>query len=299
MTLDKSRLLLCKGFVKICFKFLKALVKRLDKVYNIFNIANWFFAICYDLFMKNIQENKNILLRLLTSVLIVFALIALLYLILYLFGWTKLTQEQLQAYVVSTGAIAPLIYLLISFLQVTFIPVPGALTILAGNYVFGAFQAFVYSYLGMLAGGMFAFFLGKTVGRPFVNWVVGDSKKVDEWLKKLKGRQNVILFFMFLLPFFPDDILCTVAGLLPMSYGGFFIMQAITRATSVGFTLLLMSGEIIPYHGWGLAVLVVIGALCIVAFILSMKYSEKINDFSVNAINKLFRKNLQKGKDER
>ncbi|MBQ8726039.1 MAG: TVP38/TMEM64 family protein [Clostridia bacterium] len=249
--------------------------------------------------MKITSETKKTILRLVASALIICAIVAISYLVLYLMGWTKLTQEQLQGYIESTGAIAPLIFALVSFLQVTFIPIPGAITILAGNYLFGAMQSFIYSYLGMLLGAMFAFFLGKIIGRPFVNWVVGSPKKVGDWLKKLKGRQNVILFFMFLLPFFPDDILCTVAGLLPMTYGGFFIMQAITRATSIGFTLLLMSGEIIPYHGWGLVCLGGIAAACIVAFILSMKYSEKINDFFVKTINKLFGKDkLQKEKDD-
>ena len=95
---------------------------------------------------------------------------------------------------------------------------------------------------------------------------------------------------MFFLPFFPDDILCTVAGLLPISYMGFLIMQIITRATSIGFTLLFMSGEVIPYEGWGLAVLAIVAVICITAFILSMKYSEKINDFFVEKMSKLFKK---------
>lgn len=249
--------------------------------------------------MKISQENKKIIVKLLVSALIIGAIIGFVYLVLYLLGWTDLTQEQLQSYVASTGAVAPLVFILISFLQVTFVPIPGAITIVAGSYLFGIGKSFLYSYIGMLLGAMFAFFLGKVIGRPFANWIVGSGEKVDEWIKRLKGRQNVILFFMFFLPFFPDDILCTVAGLLPITYGGFFLMQVITRATSVGFTLLFMSGEFIPYHGWGLAVLAVIAIICIIAFILSMKYSEQINDYFVEFINKIFkRKGKTKDSDE-
>lgn len=250
--------------------------------------------------MKISDENKKIILRLLLSALIIGAIIAIAFLILKLTGVTDLTQEQLQAYIKSTGAIAPLIYILVSFLQVTFVPIPGAITIIAGSYVFGPWLAFLYSYIGMLLGAMFAFFLGKVIGRPFANWIVGSEEKVDKWILRLKGRQNVILFFMFFLPFFPDDILCTVAGLLPMSYLGFFVMQLITRATSVGCTVLFMSGEIIPYEGWGLIVLGVLAIICICAFIFSMKYSEKINDFFVDKVNRIFGKNKhkEKGKNE-
>ena len=248
--------------------------------------------------MKISQENKKIILKLLLLILLIGVIIAVGYLVLHLLGWTKLNQEQVQEIVKGTGAIAPLIFILISFLQVTFVPIPGAVTIIAGNFLFGFWLSFVYSYIGMLLGAMFAFFLGKTIGRPFANWIVGSKEKVDTWIKRLKGRQNVILFFMFFLPFFPDDILCTVAGLLPISYFGFLVMQVITRATSIGFTLLFMSGEFIPYQGWGLVVLGVIAVICIGAFIVSMKYSEKINDFCVDKINAIFRKNKDKTKEK-
>ena len=189
--------------------------------------------------MKKLSENKKVILRILLSAFIIGCIIGVIFLILKLTGVINLTQEQLQAYIKKSGLLAPFIYVLISFLQVTFVPIPGAITIIAGSYVFGAWLAFIYSYIGMLLGAMFAFFLGKMIGKPFANWVVGSEEKVNEWISKLKGKQNVILFFMFFLPFFPDDILCTVAGLLPITYLGFFVMQLITRATSVGFTLLL------------------------------------------------------------
>ena len=61
---------------------------------------------------------------------------------------------------------------------------------------------------------------------------------------------------MFLLPMFPDDILCSIAGIMPITYSVFIFMQLITRFTSIGGTLLFMSGEIIPYHGWGLVLII-------------------------------------------
>jgi hypothetical protein len=48
-----------------------------------------------------------------------------------------------------------------------------------------------------------------------------------------------------------------------------------------------MSGEIIPYHGWGLVVLIVIALLCVVAFILSLKYADKLNQYFSGFIDKI------------
>ena len=223
------------------------------------------------------QETKKMIVKLILSVIVIGLVVLAAYLIMRHFGLTNISQEDLQSFIASTGAVAPIIFIVISFLQVTFVPIPGAVTILAGNYVFGGVGSFLYSYIGMFAGAMFAFALGRWIGKPFVNWLAGGQEKVDEWLAKLKGRELVLLFFMFLLPFFPDDLLCSLAGILPIGWGTFTVMQIITRLTSVGFTLLLMSGEFIPWHGWGLVVLACIGILAVVAFIISYRNADHIN----------------------
>ena len=226
------------------------------------------------------QNTKKVLKRLIISALIIGGIILGVYLIFKALGITDLTREQIQDFVQSTGAVAPLVFIAISFAQVTLVPIPGMVTILAGNYVFGIWLSFLYSYIGMMIGSVVAWWLGRAVGRPYVNWVAGGVEQADEWLKRLKGRETVFLFFAFLLPVFPDDLLCSVAGILPIRFSTFMIMQVITRFTSIGASLLFMSGEIIPFHGWGLIVLGTVGIICVIAFILGMKYADKLNAFS-------------------
>jgi len=233
------------------------------------------------------EKSKKSLTRLALSVLVIALILVGIYFLFKALGITELTREQIQDFISSTGAVAPLVFIGISFLQVTFVPIPGMVTILAGNYLFGIALSFLYSYVGMLIGSIVAWWLGRLIGRPYVNWVAGGSEQADEWLKRLKGREKVFLFFAFLLPLFPDDLLCSVAGILPISFSVFMIMQIITRATSIGASLLFMSGEIIPFHGWGLVVLGVVAVLIILAFILSLKYADKINAYFDNFINKI------------
>lgn len=244
------------------------------------------------------KENLKIVWRLLLSVAIVGVVIGLVYLLMYLLGVHDLTQEELREYIASFGAIAPIVYVVISFLQVTFIPIPSTVTILAGNYVFGPWISFLCSYIGCVLGSIVAFALGRVIGRPFVNWVAGSADKVDGWIKKLKGREKILLFFMFLLPFFPDDVLCSVAGILPISWLGFILIQVLTRITSIACTLIFMSGEIIPYEGWGLVVIVLGCLICVVAFLLSLKYSVKINDWFDRFVDKHFKRGRVQVKDE-
>lgn len=239
-------------------------------------------------------ETKKTLLRLLLSALLIGAIVLALYLVFYFLGWTKLSKEQIQDFVASTGAVAPLVFVLVTFAQVTLVPIPGAFTILAGSFLFGFWKSFFLSYIGMMIGSVASFALGRLIGRPYVNWVAGGKDKADEWIKKLKGRETVFLFFAFFLPLFPDDILCAVAGALPIKWLTFMIMQIITRATSILATMLFMSGEIIPFHGWGLIVLGVLAVISITAFIISIKYADKLNGFFNNLINKFIGKKTDK-----
>ena len=236
----------------------------------------------------HMSKNKKALIRLLVSALVIGLIVLGVYLIFKACGITDLSKEQVQNFIASTGAVAPLVFIGVTFMQVTLVPIPGAVTILAGNYLFGVWLSYLYSYIGMMLGTVFAWAVGRLVGRPYVNWVAGGKEEADEWLKRLKGRETVFLFFAFLLPFFPDDILCSVAGILPISFSTFMIMQVITRATSIGATLLFMSGEIIPFYGWGLWVLGAVGVVCIVAFVLGMKYADKLNAFFDNFVKKIF-----------
>lgn len=244
---------------------------------------------------KKVDIKKSIM-KLLVSLLIIGFLVLGIYLLLRHFNLLNLSQEQLQNEIQKFGMWGPLVFIMVSFLQVTFIPIPGSITILAGNYLFGPWLSYLYSFIGMFLGSLLAFLLGRKIGRAYVNWVVGDKETVDYYLKKLKGKETVILFFMFLLPLFPDDILCSIAGIMPITWSVFIFMQIITRITSIGATLFLMSGEIIPYDTWwGIMILIIIGILAIIAFIYAYRNSEKLNDKLVSTIEKIF---FRKSKDK-
>ncbi len=217
--------------------------------------------------------------RAVASIAFVGAIVLAGWLILRHFGWHELSREQLQERIASFGGWAPLIFMLLSFLQVTFIPIPSTVTILAGNYVFGAWRAGLYSLIGIMAGSVLAYFLGRWVGKPFVNWVFGSREKADEMLGKLHGREVVLLFFMFLLPAFPDDALCAVAGLLRLRPLTFCCMQLISRPIAIVATLFFMSGEVIPLNGWGISLIAAVAVLSLAAFVLAYRHAAEFDAF--------------------
>ena len=183
----------------------------------------------------------------------------------------------LRDYIAEFGSMAVILYILFCFLQVLILPVPGSVTVAAGVALFGPLKCSIFSFIGITLGSVAAFAVGRWIGEKAVQWIVGKDT-LKKWLKKLKGKDYLILSIMFLLPMFPDDVLCFVAGLSSMTWPYFLIMIFITRATSILATSYSLG--LIPFTTWwGILIWVVIGALIGVAFWLVCKYSSQIDYF--------------------
>lgn len=185
--------------------------------------------------------------------------------------------EALREVIGKAGSMAAIIYILFSFLQVVLLPVPGSVAIAVGVAMFGPWKCAIFSFIGIVVGSFLAFGIGRWIGYKAVCWIIGKDS-LDKWLEKVKGKDYLILSIMFLLPMFPDDILCFVAGLSSMSWKYFSVMITITRAISVVSTAYLF--ELIPFTTWwGLLIWGVIVALVVLVFWLVLKYSDKIDRF--------------------
>ena len=228
--------------------------------------------------------NKQAIYKLILCTLIFVAISAAIFFTICATGIIKKigSIEALRDYISQFGSMAVFLYILFSFLQVVILPVPGSVTVAAGVALFGPLKCSIYSFIGITLGSITAFAIGRWVGEKAVQWIVGKDT-LKKWLKKLKGKDYLILSIMFLLPLFPDDVLCFVAGLSSMTWPYFLIMITITRATSVLGTA--YSVGLIPFTTWwGILIWLVIGALIILAFWLVCKYSDKIDHFIKNKL---------------
>jgi uncharacterized membrane protein YdjX (TVP38/TMEM64 family) len=84
---------------------------------------------------------------------------------------------------------------------------------------------------------------------------------------------------MFILPFFPDDILCMVAGITAMSGVYFTVITFLVRPISIFVICYFGGGQIIPYSDWGLIVWPIILIIMAVLVFFTFKYHDKIDDF--------------------
>ncbi len=229
------------------------------------------------------QENSMSLKSKIIRSCIVFGAIALfLTLIYFILVWTGVWEninsvEKIRQLILSLGFWGRLTFVLLQFLQVTFIPIPSTITTLAGVLVYGPLQSAFLSLSGILLGSVLAFWLGRHFGRKLVVFMVG-QETCEKWRKFLTNAKYSFVIMM-LLPIFPDDILCLVAGLTDMSWAFFVITNLISRPSGILITCYLGSGDIIPFHGWGLGIWAVLAVLTAVLIYLSFKYQKQIEAF--------------------
>lgn len=211
-------------------------------------------------------------------------LIALALILLYVLNVTGVMStiksvEELRAYIESMGSWMPVVYVALQFLQVVILPIPAVLSITVGVLLFGPLKAAILSFIGILAGSVVAFFIGRVLGYKVAAWLVG-KENLDKAIRSVKGKDRAVLTFMFLFPFFPDDILCFVAGLSSMSKRFFLIMITIVRAITIFISCYAYNNSLIPYDTWwGILIWVAFFALTIALTVLIYKKGVKIENY--------------------
>jgi len=95
-------------------------------------------------------------------------------------------RERVHALVTTSGWAAPLILIGLHVSQVLFAPVPGDAFCMLGGYLFGAFNGFLLSTIGMTIGSMINFCAGRCLGSRLVRRLV--SAKIYDKYNTLVNR---------------------------------------------------------------------------------------------------------------
>lgn len=150
-------------------------------------------------------------------------------------------SDQLKLLVKEHGVLGPLIFIGVQLLQVLIAPIPGQVVSMLSGALFGPWLGTLYSMLGMALGFTLIFLLAKNLGRPFVERFVS-AKYLDKFDYVSKTNGPVVLFLIFLTPFFPDDIISLLAGLSPIRIRTLMLVSLAGRLPGTLVLALLGSG---------------------------------------------------------
>ena len=137
-------------------------------------------------------------------------------------------RESIHQLVKSSGWAAPLIFVAIQIGQVLFAPIPGDVTGFLGGYIFGAWNGFFLSTIGLTLGSMLNFFIGRYLGERLVRRLVS-CETYDKYNELVQYKGILVIFIFFLAPVFPKDFLCLFLGLTSLPARVFFVISTVGR----------------------------------------------------------------------
>ena len=113
-------------------------------------------------------------------------------------------------WILSFGALAPLVFTAMFSLQILLAPVPGQFMAVTSGYLFGTIWGSLYSIAGLVLGAGLAMLIARKFGRPLLERFFGPSQ-LRKWEHKLSIRSPITWWLLFLFPM--PDLVFYAAGL--------------------------------------------------------------------------------------
>ena len=179
--------------------------------------------------------------------------------------------EGLRTYISRFAPFSYLFFFLVQFLSVVLAPIPSNITAAAGGVLFGTWPAFLLTFGAVATGSVLVFWLARVLGRDFADRIVS-QKLSEKYQTILRAKAPVFLTLAFLFPFFPDDMLCILAGLTSLSVRRFTVIVLLTRPWGLLFACAL-GGATLGLSPW---VMVPVALLGLALFLLGLKYGDKL-----------------------
>ena len=191
------------------------------------------------------------------------------------------SQQAMRDYIQRFSPYTHLFFFLLQFLSVILAPIPSNVTALAGGMLFGTWVSFLLTWGAVVLGSVVVFLLARSLGQPFVDRMVSHSV-AQRYLDVVRRKQDVFLILAFLFPFFPDDILCILAGLTDISWKRFLVLCLAARPWGL-LVACAFGGSALDIPIWAMAL---IGLAGIALFLLGMKYGDKLEQAILDRLKK-------------
>ena len=108
------------------------------------------------------------------------------------------SKETLSAFIQQAGIWGPPLFIFLQILQTVVPIIPGALTSVAGVFIYGHIVGTIYNYIGIVIGCAIIFYLVRIYGPAFVQSVVS-KRTYDKYIGWLDEGNRFDRFFIFMM----------------------------------------------------------------------------------------------------
>lgn len=150
-------------------------------------------------------------------------------------------RDELVRVINDFGPWAPFFYVMLQVLQTVVAPIPGQIVGGVGGFLFGHW-GILWTTIGSIIGFWLVFLIARRFGRPLLEKIFKKSV-VDKFDFIINARgASLILFAIFLLPGFPDDVVCYIAGLTKLSIKRLMLIAILGRFPTIVVTNFIGAG---------------------------------------------------------
>lgn len=228
--------------------------------------------------LKKQDNKKNVIVSVL-KVLLLVAIVVGIPLYIYFFQKDWLSQfrnfDDIISYLQGYKLESIPIYIGIQVLQIVISVIPGQFFNLAAGYLYTFFPALLFSIIGAFLGTLISFTLAKLLGSDFVHLFFG-KEKTQEYVKKLNSKKAyTVVFFLYLIPGLPKDVVSYAAGVSDMKFKPFMLLSLVGRLPGMMGSIMIGS----MWHKEEYIGMIILAVLAVAAFILCIVFRKKINKF--------------------
>jgi len=146
-------------------------------------------------------------------------------------------QDAISEYLQSYGPVGPIMLFILLVAQVFLGFIPGYALMVAAGYVYGL-EGLCLVLASTILSSQVAFLLTRKYGRGWI-YRIASSKVIEYWEKTARHQGILFFFFSFVLPIFPGDMMCYVAGLATISSRRFLVANILGRTCCAVFVTLI------------------------------------------------------------
>lgn len=141
-----------------------------------------------------------------------------------------------------------LITQVVSTVLLCFFPGASMISISLGVTLFGGtWQCFIVCFLGVLISSILMDLIGRFGGSKLIIKMIGE-KEYNQALNIVQEKGMVYLPFMYLLPIFPDDAICMIAGMTKIKFWLHILYIFVCRG--IGCATIIFGSKLIPFDSF-------------------------------------------------
>ncbi len=141
--------------------------------------------------------------------------------------------ENLKIFVAEHWLAGALIFIAVCVVQVVIALIPGEAVEIAAGVIFGSWFGTLLCLVGITLGSIVVILLVRIFGRKFVESLYPREKIDSLPILRDPKKRNATIFFLFLIPGTPKDLITYIIGLTEVSIPMYIILTTVARIPSI------------------------------------------------------------------